>query len=351
MPTACFPASRSSGASSAASASTRSAASACSCCCSTLAYKVNYSTDMLVIGAWLGAPAVALWAPAQRLERAGAATVESAQRSAVPDCRRLRRQRSARRDCALVFVHGTRLSLATVLPVAGGLAILAHPLLTAWIGPSFATTASIVQILAFVVIVRVGCLHVIGDSEGRGHAPAAHHPRRRHGHRQSRAQHRARRSARARRRRGRNGGAGGRDCRLWSRPRPPAGGSALSFVELFRERAVAGAVAGGASPGSLLDRAAERDFRPRCRRSRCSSRWAAPIYFALFLVAVGSEGRREYLRHVDVFLSRTPRPDEPGRHGKCFLAARPSEWTHEAICNIAARQERLSHVRALLPAS
>ena len=31
------------------------------------AYKVNYSTDMMVIGACLGAPAVALWAPAQRL--------------------------------------------------------------------------------------------------------------------------------------------------------------------------------------------------------------------------------------------------------------------------------------------
>ena len=30
-------------------------------------------------------------------------------------------------------------------------------------------------------------------------------------------------------------------------------------------------------------------------------------YFALFLIAVGPDGRREYLRHVDVLLKRTPR--------------------------------------------
>ena len=31
------------------------------------------------------------------------------------------------------------------------------------------------------------------------------------------------------------------------------------------------------------------------------------IYLALFLLAVGRDGRREYLRHVDVLLKRTPR--------------------------------------------
>ena len=31
------------------------------------------------------------------------------------------------------------------------------------------------------------------------------------------------------------------------------------------------------------------------------------IYFALFLIAVGADGRREYLRHVDVLLKRPPR--------------------------------------------
>ena len=64
---------------------------------------------------------------------------------------------SARNACARYSCTVRRLSLATVLPVAGGLALLAHPLLTAWLGPSFASTTAIVQILAFVVIVRVGC--------------------------------------------------------------------------------------------------------------------------------------------------------------------------------------------------
>ncbi len=119
------------------------------------AYKVNYSTDMLVIGAWLGAPAVALWAPAQRLSELMLRLSNQLSDALFPivvDCDASQHAERLR----AVFVHGTRLSLATVLPVAGGLALLAHPLLTAWIGPSFATTTPIVQILAFVVIVRVG---------------------------------------------------------------------------------------------------------------------------------------------------------------------------------------------------
>jgi O-antigen/teichoic acid export membrane protein len=63
-------------------------------------------------------------------------------------------QRAAR--LRMVFVQGTRLSLATVIPIAGGLAMLAQPLLAAWIGGGFVETATILQILAIVVIVRVG---------------------------------------------------------------------------------------------------------------------------------------------------------------------------------------------------
>ena len=47
---------------------------------------------------------------------------------------------------------------------------------------------------------------------------------------------------------------------------------------------------------------------------------SAIVYFALFLAAVGSEGRREYLRHVDGLLRRRSRPvHEADRHGECFL--------------------------------
>jgi O-antigen/teichoic acid export membrane protein len=118
-------------------------------------YKLNYATDVLVIGSFIGAAAVALWAPAQRLAEMSLRLSNQLNEALFPvvvDCD------ASQRDARLrtVFVQGTRLSLATVLPVAGGLAILAHPLLAAWIDRSFTTTATIVQILALVVIVRVG---------------------------------------------------------------------------------------------------------------------------------------------------------------------------------------------------
>lgn len=119
------------------------------------AYKLNYSTDVLVIGSFVGAAAVALWAPAQRLAEMSLRLSNQLSEALFPvvvDCDASQREARLR----TVFVQGTRLSLASVLPVAGGLAMLAHPLLAAWIDRSFTTTATIVQILALVVIVRVG---------------------------------------------------------------------------------------------------------------------------------------------------------------------------------------------------
>ena len=119
------------------------------------AYKVNYSSDVMVIGAMLGTPAVSLWAPAQRLSEVTlklSNQVSEALFPVVVDCDAGQREARLRR----VFVEGTRLSLASVLPIAGSLGMLAHPLLAAWLGRSFSTTATLVQLLAWVVIVRVG---------------------------------------------------------------------------------------------------------------------------------------------------------------------------------------------------
>jgi O-antigen/teichoic acid export membrane protein len=120
-----------------------------------LAYKLNYSTDVLVIGALIGAPAVAFWSPAQRLGELALKLSNQLSEALFPivvDCDAAQRATRLR----MVFVQGTRLSLATVIPIAGGLAMLAHPLLAAWIGGGFVDTAAILQILAIVVIVRVG---------------------------------------------------------------------------------------------------------------------------------------------------------------------------------------------------
>jgi O-antigen/teichoic acid export membrane protein len=119
------------------------------------AYKLNYSTDVLIIGAFMGAPAVALWAPAMRLSEVMLKLSNQLADALFPivvDCD----ARQSPERLRLVFLQGTRLSLATVLPVAGGTAMLAQPLLQAWIGPAFGPTAIIAQLLALVVIVRVG---------------------------------------------------------------------------------------------------------------------------------------------------------------------------------------------------
>jgi O-antigen/teichoic acid export membrane protein len=42
------------------------------------------------------------------------------------------------------------------IPLAGGVALLAHPLIRAWVGPSFAQTATILQMLAALVVLRTG---------------------------------------------------------------------------------------------------------------------------------------------------------------------------------------------------
>ena len=104
------------------------------------AYKVNYSTDVLVIGTLIGAPTVALWSPAQRLCEVALKLSNQLSDALFPmvvDCDTTRSESRLRK----LFVQGTRLSLAAVVPIAGGLALLAEPLLKAWLGPAFAQTA------------------------------------------------------------------------------------------------------------------------------------------------------------------------------------------------------------------
>jgi len=267
------------------------------------AYKVNYSTDMVVIGAWLGAPAVALWAPAQRLSELILKLSNQLSEALFPivvDCDASERAARLR----MLFLHGTRLSLATVLPVAGGVALLAHPLLTAWIGPSFGSTTTVVQILAFVVIVRVASATSSVVLKGAG-------------------LHR----------------------RLTILVGLMAAGNLALSIALVRTHGLVGVAVGTAVPVTLVAvcglvpaacRRVQMPFTELVGRALWPALWPAAIagsllvgsrtwfpatlpavalqlviggavYAALFLVAVGHEGRREYLRHVDVLLRRTSR--------------------------------------------
>jgi O-antigen/teichoic acid export membrane protein len=120
-----------------------------------IANKVNYSTDTIVIGAFIGTVAIAIWAVAQRLITAVQDLTSQVSGSLFPiivdfatlgDSERLQH----------VFIQGTRITLAMVLPMAVGLVMLADPLVQAWVGPSFQASVPLVYTLALAVTMRVG---------------------------------------------------------------------------------------------------------------------------------------------------------------------------------------------------
>jgi O-antigen/teichoic acid export membrane protein len=119
------------------------------------ACKVNYGSDPVVIGAFLSTGAVAVWTVAQRLADAVLQVTNQLNYVLFPIV--VGADASRRNDrLAEVLVQGTRLSLATILPVAGSLALLADAVVVGWTGPRFAAAGVLVKILAMVVLVRVG---------------------------------------------------------------------------------------------------------------------------------------------------------------------------------------------------
>jgi O-antigen/teichoic acid export membrane protein len=119
------------------------------------ANKLNYELDEVVIGIFMGAAPVAAWAVAdriisgtQRLTNQGNAVLFPVvvDADATQQIGRLQN----------VLIEGTRLSLATVLPIAVVLIVLAHPLVEAWVGAKMIVAAPVIQILAAAVALRVG---------------------------------------------------------------------------------------------------------------------------------------------------------------------------------------------------
>ena len=120
-----------------------------------LANKLNYSTDAIVIGAFMSTAAVAVWAVASRLITATQGLTTQINGSLFPivvDIATLGEMARLRR----VFLQGTRLSLAMVIPIAIVLALLAEPLVLAWVGRDFSESIPVIYILAAAVIIRVG---------------------------------------------------------------------------------------------------------------------------------------------------------------------------------------------------
>ena len=120
-----------------------------------VANKLNYATDVVVIGAFMSTAAVAVWAVAQRLTELTRRLTDQFSHTLFPvvvdsatvgDSERLR----------LVLLQGTRLTLAMVLPICAVLSLLAEKVVLLWVGPQFNGSVPIIRILALVIVVRVG---------------------------------------------------------------------------------------------------------------------------------------------------------------------------------------------------
>jgi O-antigen/teichoic acid export membrane protein len=116
--------------------------------------KLNYSIDAFVIGAFLSPAAVAIWTVPQRIAEGLQRLTNQLNGVLFPvvvdsDVQRPERLRA-------ILIQGTRLSLASALPLATALYLLAAPLIRSWVGPRFDDSIVVAQILIVVVAIRVG---------------------------------------------------------------------------------------------------------------------------------------------------------------------------------------------------
>ena len=118
------------------------------------ANKLNYEIDEAVIGIFLGAAPVAVWAVAdrvisgtQRLTNQGNAVLFPFVVDSDATNRGARLQ--------TMLLEGTRLSMALVMPIAMVLIVLGEPLVRAWVGESMLGAVPVIQILAIAVTLRV----------------------------------------------------------------------------------------------------------------------------------------------------------------------------------------------------
>lgn len=118
-----------------------------------IAAKINFTSNTMVIGALMSTAAVATWAVAYRLTDVTRMLTGVLTHSMFPIVvdhaarQRLDRLRE-------LMLEGTRLSLATVIPLASVTAVLASPLVIAWVGPRFSDSIPVVYVLAIIVAMR-----------------------------------------------------------------------------------------------------------------------------------------------------------------------------------------------------
>jgi len=121
-------------------------------------YKLNYQVDPIVVGAFLGAAPVAVWAVADRIVTATQNLTGQLNTVLFPVIVDSDASEQAER-LRQILLEGTRLSLATVMPISVALIVLADPLVRVWVGtakPELLSSVIVLQILMVAVAIRVG---------------------------------------------------------------------------------------------------------------------------------------------------------------------------------------------------
>jgi O-antigen/teichoic acid export membrane protein len=119
------------------------------------ANKLNYELDEIVVGIFLPSTSVAVWAVADRIVSGVQRLTNQGNTMLLPvvvDSDATNRASRLQR----VLLEGTRLSLASVVPVAMAVIVLAEPLIRSWLGREVLGAVPVVQVLAFAVALRVG---------------------------------------------------------------------------------------------------------------------------------------------------------------------------------------------------
>jgi O-antigen/teichoic acid export membrane protein len=108
--------------------------------------QLRNKTDEIVIGAFLPVAAVTPYGLARRLSEAAQMLTHQFLRIILPLASQLEAEQDLSRLQQL-FLAGTRLSLVIFLPIGLGLAVLAEPVLTLWVGAEYGEYAYLVWIL------------------------------------------------------------------------------------------------------------------------------------------------------------------------------------------------------------
>jgi O-antigen/teichoic acid export membrane protein len=131
------------------------------------AQKLNYSADAIVIGAFMSSGAVAIWTVPQRLAEALQGFTNQMNSVLFPfvvDCDTGNKNDRLR----TVLIHGTRISVLAVAPLATAMLLLAGPLVRAWVGPRFSAAIPVTEVLLIVVAIRVGVSSATTVLKGAG---------------------------------------------------------------------------------------------------------------------------------------------------------------------------------------